>query len=161
MGAKASSASIDGWAHASDPDADTVDGAAWRRQRLAEAQPVTDNKGSYRSDRLIGTDVLNPKGDDLGSVADRALNPQTGKIAYLVIGRGGVFGIDEKYVPVPGGHLQGDPGAGLLVLDSTECHGFCAGDVGRPVLRAWGFRRSKQDRRRLLDRARDKVSATG
>jgi hypothetical protein len=37
----------------------------------------------------------------------------TGKIAYLVIGRGGAFGFDEKYVPLPRGTLNMPVGEGL------------------------------------------------
>jgi sporulation protein YlmC with PRC-barrel domain len=92
----------------------------WQQQEIAEAQPVTNNSNSFRSDQLLGTDVRTPQNEALGSVDDFVMSPETGKIAYLVIARGGIFGIGEKYVPVPWEDFKVTPKANLLVLNSTK-----------------------------------------
>ena len=100
--------------------APTADVPGWQQQQIAAAQPVTAKNASFRSDQLLGIAVLNPQNVALGSVDDIVMSPQTGKIAYLIVARGGMFGIDEKYVAVPWGDFKVTPTASLLVLDTTK-----------------------------------------
>jgi len=100
--------------------APTADVPGWQQQQIAAAQPVTAKNASFRSDQLLGIAVLNPQNVALGSVDDIVMSPQTGKIAYLIVARGGIFGIDEKYVAVPWGDFKVTPTASLLVLDTTK-----------------------------------------
>ena len=99
-----------------------VDVPGWQRGQIAAAQPVTSKNTSYPSHELLGTDVRDPQNQPLGSADDLVMNPKTGKIAYLMIARGGIFGIDEKYVPVPWDDFKITPNSTLLVLDTTKAH---------------------------------------
>jgi sporulation protein YlmC with PRC-barrel domain len=96
---------------------------------IATAQPVTSTTVSIRSDELLGTDVRDQKDEALGSFDDLVMSPRTGKIAYLVISRGGIFGIGEKYVPIPWDDFKITQNANLLVLDATK-----AGMDGAPQM---------------------------
>ena len=93
---------------------------SWRQQQIAAAQPVSATNTSSRSAELVGTEVRSPQNEALGSVDDLMTNSQTGKIDYVVIARGGIFGIDEKYVPVPWAAFKIAPNLSLLVLGTTE-----------------------------------------
>ena len=92
----------------------------WRRQQIAAAVPVTDKTIAVRSDQLLDSDVRNPQDQGLGSVHDLVMDPKTGKIDYLIVARGGIFGFDRKYVPVPWVDFKITQNASLLVLDTTK-----------------------------------------
>ena len=100
--------------------APTADLQSWRQQQISAAQPVTGTNPSSRSDTLVGTEVRSPQNEALGSVDDLVTNPKTGQIDYVVIARGGIFGIDEKYVPVPWSAFKISPNLSLLVLGTTK-----------------------------------------
>ncbi len=92
----------------------------WRQRQIAAAKPVTGKDVSFQYDQLIDAGVVNPGNESLGSVHDLVTNPQTGKIAYVIISRGGLFGIDATYTPVPWSDFKATPQGGLLVLDTSK-----------------------------------------
>jgi sporulation protein YlmC with PRC-barrel domain len=97
-----------------------VDVQAWRLQQIDTAVAVNDSNITFRSDQLVGAGVVNPQNDDLGSVDDIVIDPQSGKIAYLVIARGGIFGFGQNYVPVPWLDFKATPRNRLMVLATTK-----------------------------------------
>ena len=99
------------------PPADVI---GWRRQQIDSAVPVSDNSLVYRSDELIGASIINVQDVSLGSVDDIVMSPQTGKIAFLVISHGGLFGIDESFTPVPWADFKSTSGTKLLILGASK-----------------------------------------
>jgi hypothetical protein len=96
------------------------DQSGWRRREIAEAQPVTARDRPLRSDQLLDADIISPVNETLGSLHDLVTEPQTGKIDYAIISRGGLFGIDASYTPVPWSAFKATPNGTLLVLDTTR-----------------------------------------
>ena len=97
-----------------------ADAPAWQRQQIAAAKPVTAEHASFRSDELLDAAVRSTKDEALGSIQDLVMSPKTGKIAYLVVARGGIFGFDKKYVPVPWDDFEATHDVSFLVLDANK-----------------------------------------
>jgi sporulation protein YlmC with PRC-barrel domain len=53
------------------------------------------------ADTLIGNDVHNKDGEDLGDIKEIMLDMRSGNVGYAVLAFGGVFGMGEKLFAVP------------------------------------------------------------
>lgn len=65
---------------------------------------ATRYQGRYhgcRASKLIGSNVVNPEGKDLGKIEDVAIDPDSGRVAYAVLSFGGFLGIGDKYFAIP------------------------------------------------------------
>ncbi|MDN2581743.1 PRC-barrel domain-containing protein [Aquibium sp. ELW1220] len=96
--------------------------ATWRQEQLALAEPVSGREGmsSYRIDDITGTDVRNVEDENLGSVSDVVIDPQTGQASYVIVARGGFLGIGEDHYAVPWSEIRATPGLDTIVLDRGE-----------------------------------------
>jgi hypothetical protein len=66
---------------------------------------------------LAGDIVVNCDDDELGAVRHVMIDVASGRVAYAVLGIGGVFGIGEMLLPVPWRALQVDGERDALILD--------------------------------------------
>lgn len=70
------------------------------RQPAASGASVATDK-SLRSSELIGLNVKNSQGQDLGEVEDFVIDVKDGRVAYLALSFGGFLGIGDKLFAVP------------------------------------------------------------
>ena len=92
---------------------------SWRQELLVRAQPVSEVGGNIRIENVLGADVRNLRDDDLGDIKDVILD-QEGDLAYVLVGRGGFFGVGEDLVPIRWQDLRAVPDADTFVLDIEE-----------------------------------------
>lgn len=57
---------------------------------------------------LVGNDVYNHQGEDLGDIKEIMLDMRSGKVGYAVLSFGGFFGMGEKLFAVPWNALKLD-----------------------------------------------------
>ncbi|MFO7663810.1 MAG: PRC-barrel domain-containing protein [Chloroflexota bacterium] len=66
---------------------------------------------------LIGTDVFNQKGEDLGNLKEIMLDTHSGNVCYAVLSFGGFLGMGDKLFAVPWSALTLDTTNQRFVLD--------------------------------------------
>jgi sporulation protein YlmC with PRC-barrel domain len=69
------------------------------------------------TETLLGSDVKNPQGQDVGDLKHLMLDPHTGRVMYAVVAIGGFLGMGEKTVVVPWHALEVARDGKSLVLN--------------------------------------------
>jgi sporulation protein YlmC with PRC-barrel domain len=69
---------------------------------------------------LIGTPVKNPQGEELGTLQDFMIDPQTGRIVSTVLSFGGTLGVGEKRMTIPWETLTVGISKSELVVETTQ-----------------------------------------
>lgn len=64
-------------------------------------QVQTFSHSPIKASSIIGTDVVNPKGDNLGDIKEVVIDPRTGRVAYAVVSFGGFLTMGEKLFAIP------------------------------------------------------------
>lgn len=72
---------------------------------------------AIQASRVIGSTVMNAKGETLGSVEDVILDKTSDKIMFAVVSFGGFLGIGEKYHALPWAQLNYESDKDAYVVD--------------------------------------------
>jgi sporulation protein YlmC with PRC-barrel domain len=72
------------------------------------------------ADTLLGNDVYNPHGDDLGDIKEFMIDMKSGKVSYAVLSFGGMLGMGDKLFAVPWSALTLDTVNKRFMLDVSE-----------------------------------------
>ncbi len=73
-----------------------------------------------KASSIIGTDVVNPKGDNLGDIKEVVIDPHTGKVAYAVVSFGGFLSMGEKLFAIPFSAFEYNAAKNEYVLDISK-----------------------------------------
>ncbi len=99
-----------------------------RKDVMEEKQDVTEARRELRQDlaqahrakTVIGMNVKNSQGEDLGKIHDLVLNFDNGDIAYVVISSGGLLGVGDTLHAVPWKALSLNTEADGFVLNIDQ-----------------------------------------
>jgi sporulation protein YlmC with PRC-barrel domain len=72
------------------------------------------------ADTLLGNDVYNRKGEDLGDIKEFMIDMASGKVAYAVLSFGGILGLGDKLFAVPWKALTLDTENKRFTLDVSK-----------------------------------------
>jgi sporulation protein YlmC with PRC-barrel domain len=81
---------------------------------------VDPDRGLMGATTLVGDDVCNPHGEDVGEIKEIMLDMRSGEVAYAVLSFGGFLGMGEKLFAVPWRALQLDTENKRFVLNVDQ-----------------------------------------
>ena len=84
--------------------------------KAAEGQQIN----AFMVEKIIGSKVINLKGETLGKIDNLVVDIDTGRIVYAVLESGGFLDIGEKLFPVPWKSLAALPAEGLFFLNQSK-----------------------------------------
>ncbi len=83
-------------------------------------QHAVFSNSPVKASTIIGTSVVNSKGDSLGDIKEVVIDPATGKVAYSVVSFGGFLSMGEKLFAIPFSAFQYDAAENEYVLDVSK-----------------------------------------
>lgn len=75
---------------------------------------------AFMVEKIVGSKVINVKGETLGKIEDLVVDIDTGRILYAVLDSGGFLGIGSKLFPVPWESLAALPSEGIFFLNQSK-----------------------------------------
>ncbi len=69
--------------------------------RTTSAASASSQGHALRASKVIGADVENAKGDDIGEIKDMVVDTQSERVRYVVLSHGGILGIGDKLFAYP------------------------------------------------------------
>ena len=75
---------------------------------------------AFMVEKIIGSKVINVKGETLGKIEDLVVDIDTGRIVYAVLESGGFLSIGDKLFPVPWESLAALPSEGIFFLNQSK-----------------------------------------
>ena len=91
-------------------------GAEGMVSETAQGQPIN----AFMVEKIIGSKVINFKGETLGKIENLVVDIDTGRIVYAVLESGGFLGIGDKLLPVPWRSLAALPSEGIFFLNQSK-----------------------------------------
>ena len=69
---------------------------------------------------MIGTKIVNPAGEELGSLKDLMIDLDEGQVNYAVLSFGGFLGLGDKLFAIPWDALTINPEDNTFILDMNK-----------------------------------------
>jgi PRC-barrel domain len=86
----------------------------------ATADQTRTGKPLIESDRVEGTTVYDPQGNNIGSITRMMIEKVSGRVCYAVMSFGGFLGMGSQEHPIPWSKLTYDTRLGGYRTDVTE-----------------------------------------